>query len=59
MTLPQLMLFSFISMWVLGDITGAEYYEKLYWAFFMSIGMGYLNNAHGILWDKTKRLFKK
>lgn len=58
MTLAQLMLFTFISMWVLGDVAGSEYHEKLYFSLMMAIGVGYLNNVHGILWLKMKRILK-
>lgn len=56
MTIAQLMLFTFISMWVIGDVTGATYLEKISWAIMMTLGIGYFNNAHRVLWQKIRHL---
>jgi len=55
MTLPQLLLVTFISMWVIGDITGASYNYNLGWSITMTILIAYINNLHGILYTKLRR----
>lgn len=56
--LQHLLALTFVLMWVGGEIAHATYNEKLYWSILMTIAIGYLNNAHGLIWQWMKGLRK-
>ena len=55
LTLLQFMAFAFMLGWVGTDVVGgASYNERLTISIFFAFMVGYLNNAHGILWAQFK-----
>ena len=57
LNLSQMTLAVFLGMWVIGDIAGAPYNERMYWSVMMSICFAYFNNAHRIAFKKLKKVF--
>lgn len=57
LSLSQMTLAVFVSMWVIGDVFGTSYNEKLYWSLMMSICFAYFHNAHGVVFQKLKKVF--
>jgi hypothetical protein len=57
-TVFQMTIAVFVTMWVIGDVFGSSYNEKLYWAIIMSACFAYFNNAHGeiLKWVKNNIL---
>jgi hypothetical protein len=58
LNLIQFIAFCFIVAWVGMDVIQAEYSQKLFWAIAISVGIGYLENAHGKFWNWIKNLKK-
>ena len=54
------MAFAFMLGWVGTDVIGgSSYNERLYISIFFACMVGYLNNAHGILWMQFKSVIGK
>lgn len=55
LNLLQFMAFAFMLGWVGTDVIGgASYNERMTISIFLAAMVGYLNNAHGILWAQFK-----
>jgi len=56
LNLLQFIAFAFMLGWVGTDVIGgASYHERLFISTMLAFIAGYLNNAHGIIWDKIRR----
>ena len=53
------LLFVFVSMWVLGDVAGTPYIKRMYFALMMTIGVGYIDNVHKLIWKYLKEHYYK
>ncbi|MBI2790994.1 MAG: hypothetical protein HYX61_03460 [Gammaproteobacteria bacterium] len=58
MTLIQLITFAWIATWVLAEslFPTLSYAEKIQAAAFSVFVVSYANNAHGIMWQKLKKM---
>ena len=54
MNIGEKLLLIFITGWVAGQIGGATTSETLMFSTIVMLGMGYLFNAHGLIWQKFK-----
>jgi len=59
MKLLRLLSFSFIFMWVMGQVFRASYLDNLLLSSFVTIGVAIYNNAHVIAWNKIKKIANK
>ena len=60
LTLLQFMAFAFMLGWIGTEVIGgASYSERLSISIFLALIVGYLNNAHGRVWEKMRDVVAK
>lgn len=55
--LTQMIAFSFAFGWVVGEVLNMDRRDCLEMAIYAGILAAFINNAHGILWQKIKKVF--
>jgi hypothetical protein len=58
MKIYQSVLLVFVTMWAIGDMSGASHFENASLSICMAIAMAINENAHKLIWSKIKSLVR-